>query len=147
MGLSLDALPGTLMFCFLPEFTGCLPTAGVYGGVRTFPRPLAEPGPWVAAGLGADEGSVYPEACRICSRLRLMEPPSGEKTRLPGRESSSVVPLAARLFDRRSRIPCRLVSRFAGRLASIESLLEPVSILSGWNSSSSGADCSCGACG
>lgn len=105
MGRSLDALPGTVMVCFLPEFRACLPTAGVYGGVKTFPGPFAEPGPWLAAGLGADEGSVYPEARRMCSRLRLIEPPSGEKTRFPGRESSSVVPLAARLFERRSRIP------------------------------------------
>lgn len=132
IGLSLDALPGTFTNGFLPEPRACFPTAGVYGGVRTLAGPFAEPGAWLAAGLGAEDGSVYPEACRVCSRLRLIAPPSGENMRFPGRETSSVKPFAARLLDLRSRIPCILVSRFAGLLANMESRLEPpVSILNG----------------
>ena len=41
MGLSLEALPGTLSGCFFTKSSLALPTAGVYGGVSTLLVELA----------------------------------------------------------------------------------------------------------
>lgn len=108
MGLSLDALLGTLTACFRLNSTGDLPTAGVYGGVMTSLGPFEEDGK--AAELGADEGPASPDTFLLCSRLRLRAPSIGEKTRSLGLDSSSPV-FAALLLDLRSLMPCALISR------------------------------------
>jgi hypothetical protein len=115
IGRSLDALLGPFIAFFLV-------IAGVYGGVSTFSGALDED----CDVAGAEEGPAYPEAIRMCSRRRLIEPPSGEKTRFAGTESWSFAPRVARLLDLRSLIPWALMSLAVGRLDEELPVLEPV---------------------